>query len=117
MDGTAALTFPFSTYEAEGREQTGLAEDKNVYEQEGGIIKSDPSKKNISLVFTADEWADGADDIIATLKKNDIKGRIETIRRQIEETTSDYDREKLQERLAKLVGGVAGQRVEALARA
>jgi len=40
-------------------------------------------------------------------KKNDIKGRIETIRRQIEETTSDYDREKLQERLAKLVGGVA----------
>jgi chaperonin GroEL len=40
-------------------------------------------------------------------KKNDIKGRIEVIRRQIEETTSDYDREKLQERLAKLVGGVA----------
>jgi chaperonin GroEL len=40
-------------------------------------------------------------------KKGDIKGRIETIRRQIEETSSDYDREKLQERLAKLVGGVA----------
>ena len=40
-------------------------------------------------------------------KKDEIKGRIETIRRQIEETTSDYDREKLQERLAKLVGGVA----------
>ncbi|HET6337018.1 MAG TPA: chaperonin GroEL [Polyangiales bacterium] len=40
-------------------------------------------------------------------KKTEIKGRIETIRRQIEETTSDYDREKLQERLAKLVGGVA----------
>jgi chaperonin GroEL len=40
-------------------------------------------------------------------KKAEIKGRIETIRRQIEETTSDYDREKLQERLAKLVGGVA----------
>jgi chaperonin GroEL len=40
-------------------------------------------------------------------KKSDIKGRIETIRRQIEDTTSDYDREKLQERLAKLVGGVA----------
>jgi chaperonin GroEL len=40
-------------------------------------------------------------------KKNDIKGRIETIRRQIDETTSEYDREKLQERLAKLVGGVA----------
>jgi chaperonin GroEL len=37
----------------------------------------------------------------------DIKGRIETIRRQIEDSTSDYDREKLQERLAKLAGGVA----------
>src|SRR5213082_2120791 len=40
-------------------------------------------------------------------KKDDIKGRINQIRRQIEETTSDYDREKLQERLAKLAGGVA----------
>ncbi len=40
--------------------------------------------------------------------KNDaIKGRVNQIRRQIEETTSDYDREKLQERLAKLAGGVA----------
>jgi chaperonin GroEL len=38
---------------------------------------------------------------------NDIMGRINLIRRQIEETTSDYDREKLQERLAKLAGGVA----------
>ena len=37
----------------------------------------------------------------------DIKGRIEAIKRQIEDTTSDYDREKLQERLAKLAGGVA----------
>jgi chaperonin GroEL len=40
-------------------------------------------------------------------KKADIEGRIKQIRNQIEETTSDYDREKLQERLAKLVGGVA----------
>jgi chaperonin GroEL len=40
-------------------------------------------------------------------KKADIKGRIETIRRQIDDTTSEYDKEKLQERLAKLVGGVA----------
>ena len=40
-------------------------------------------------------------------KKDDIKGRMNQIRAQIEETTSDYDREKLQERLAKLVGGVA----------
>ncbi|MFH1891260.1 MAG: chaperonin GroEL [Candidatus Zixiibacteriota bacterium] len=40
-------------------------------------------------------------------KTADIKGRIESIRRQIDDTTSDYDREKLQERLAKLAGGVA----------
>ncbi|HEX8096425.1 MAG TPA: chaperonin GroEL, partial [Pyrinomonadaceae bacterium] len=40
-------------------------------------------------------------------KASDIEGRVKTIRAQIEETTSDYDREKLQERLAKLVGGVA----------
>src|ERR1051325_2054525 len=40
-------------------------------------------------------------------KKQDIAGRCAQIRAQIEETTSDYDREKLQERLAKLAGGVA----------
>ena len=43
--------------------------------------------------------------------KNEIQGRIVQIRAQIEETTSDYDREKLQERLAKLAGGVAVIRV------
>jgi chaperonin GroEL len=46
-------------------------------------------------------------------KKSEIEGRIKQIRAQIEETTSDYDREKLQERLAKLVGGVAVIRVGA----
>jgi chaperonin GroEL len=40
-------------------------------------------------------------------RKSGLQGRIATIRKQIEETTSDYDREKLQERLAKLTGGVA----------
>src|SRR3954466_11244543 len=44
-------------------------------------------------------------------KKEDIEGRCTQIRQQIEETTSDYDREKLQERLAKLAGGVAVIRV------
>jgi chaperonin GroEL len=44
-------------------------------------------------------------------KKTDIEGRCTQIRQQIEETTSDYDREKLQERLAKLAGGVAVIRV------
>jgi chaperonin GroEL len=44
-------------------------------------------------------------------KKKDIEGRVAQIRAQIEETTSDYDKEKLQERLAKLAGGVAVIRV------
>jgi chaperonin GroEL len=46
-------------------------------------------------------------------KAKDIAGRVAQIRRQIEETTSDYDREKLEQRLAKLVGGVAVLRVGA----
>ena len=46
-------------------------------------------------------------------KKAAIEGRIEQIRTQIDETTSDYDREKLQERLAKLAGGVAVVKVGA----
>jgi len=50
---------------------------------------------------------DGAGD------ENTIKGRVTQIRRQIEEATSDYDREKLQERVAKLAGGVAVIRVGA----
>jgi chaperonin GroEL len=45
--------------------------------------------------------------------KKEIQGRCDSLRRQIEETTSDYDREKLQERLAKLAGGVAVLRVGA----
>jgi len=44
-------------------------------------------------------------------KKNDINARCEQIRRQVEDTTSDYDKEKLQERLAKIAGGVAVIRV------
>src|SRR5436189_2482923 len=44
-------------------------------------------------------------------KKADIEARVAQIKAQIEETTSDYDREKLQERLAKLAGGVAVIRV------
>jgi chaperonin GroEL len=46
-------------------------------------------------------------------RKADIEGRVKQVRAQIEDTTSDYDREKLQERLAKLVGGVAVIRVGA----
>ncbi|HEX8458515.1 MAG TPA: chaperonin GroEL [Pyrinomonadaceae bacterium] len=46
-------------------------------------------------------------------KDSDIAGRVKTLKAQIEDTTSDYDREKLQERLAKLVGGVAVIRVGA----
>jgi len=46
-------------------------------------------------------------------KSEDVKGRVQQIKKQVEETTSDYDREKLQERLAKLAGGVAVLKVGA----
>jgi chaperonin GroEL len=63
--------------------------------------------KRITLDKDNSTIVDGAGD------KGKIKGRIEEIRKQIETTTSDYDREKLQERLAKLVGGVAVVKVGA----
>ena len=61
--------------------------------------------KNIDITKEETTIVDGGG------KKADIKGRCEQIRRQVEETTSDYDREKLEERLAKLAGGVAVIRV------
>lgn len=73
MDGTASLTFPLSTYQEEGRMQSNAALDKNVY-KDGGIVRTDPSKKTISLVFTAHNRADGAEKIISTLKRYGIKG-------------------------------------------
>ena len=64
----------------------------------GRAKKVSISKENTTIV-------DGAG------KKKEIEGRINQIKAQIEETTSDYDKEKLQERLAKLAGGVAVIRV------
>jgi chaperonin GroEL len=61
--------------------------------------------KKVTLTKEATTIIDGAGD------KTSIEGRTAQIRAQIEETTSDYDREKLQERLAKLAGGVAVIRV------
>ena len=61
--------------------------------------------KKISITKDETTIIDGAG------KKKDISGRCNQIRAQVEETTSDYDREKLQERLAKLAGGVAVLRV------
>ncbi len=64
----------------------------------GTAKKVNISKENTTIV-------DGAG------KKKEIEGRVDQIKQQIEETSSDYDREKLQERLAKLAGGVAVIRV------
>jgi len=64
-------------------------------------IKDLGSAKRIVIDKDNTTIVDGAGD------RKDIEGRVKQIRTQIEETTSDYDREKLQERLAKLVGGVA----------
>jgi chaperonin GroEL len=82
-----------------------------VISEELGIklenVNLDMLGKAKKVVITKEETTivDGAG------KKQDIQGRVTQIRAQIEETTSDYDREKLQERLAKLAGGVAIIRV------
>jgi len=75
-------------------EEVGLKLDKATLEELGTAKKIQISKEDTTII-------DGAG------TEADIKGRCEQIRQQIEDTTSDYDREKLQERLAKLAGGVA----------
>jgi chaperonin GroEL len=75
-------------------EELGLKLDQVTLKDLGSAKRITVDKDNTTIV-------DGAG------KKADIEARIKQIRAQIEETTSDYDREKLQERLAKLVGGVA----------
>ncbi len=75
-------------------EEVGLSLEKLDLADLGSAKKVQVSKENTTIV-------DGAGSADA------IKGRVEQIRRQIEDTTSDYDREKLQERVAKLAGGVA----------
>ncbi len=75
-------------------EELGLELDKIELSDLGRAAKVTVDKDNCTIVEGAGKPAD-------------IKGRIEQIRHQIENTTSDYDREKLEERLAKLAGGVA----------
>jgi len=75
-------------------EEVGLSLEKAGLDDLGRAKKVQIDKENTTII-------DGAG------KKNAIEGRISQIRAQIEETTSDYDREKLQERVAKLAGGVA----------
>src|SRR5207245_2627322 len=71
-----------------------LIHETNKHEEHGRTKRATIDKENTTIVE-----GEG--------KQVDIKGRVAQIRRQIEETTSDYDSEKLQERLAKLAGGVA----------
>jgi chaperonin GroEL len=75
-------------------DEVGLSLEKATLNDLGKAKKVVAEKENTTII-------DGAG------KSSDIKGRIEQIRRQIEEATSDYDKEKLQERVAKLSGGVA----------
>ncbi|MBP1148484.1 MULTISPECIES: chaperonin GroEL [Methylocaldum] len=75
-------------------EELGLSLEKVDLGDLGSAKKIQINKENTTIV-------DGAG------KAEDIKARVEQIRKQIEDTTSDYDREKLQERVAKLAGGVA----------
>jgi chaperonin GroEL len=79
-------------------EDLGIKLDKVTVSMLGRAKKVMIEKENTTIVSGAG-------------KKSDIEGRIKQIKAQIEETTSDYDKEKLQERLAKLAGGVAVIRV------
>jgi chaperonin GroEL len=75
-------------------EETGFKLENAVLSDLGNAKTITVDKENTTIVQGAG-------------KSDDIKGRIKQIKKQIENTTSDYDREKLQERLAKLAGGVA----------
>ena len=81
-------------------EEVGLSLEKTTLDMLGSVKKAVIKKEDTTLI-------EGAGD------KKRIKDRIDQIKRQIQETESDYDREKLQERLAKLAGGVAVIRVGA----
>jgi chaperonin GroEL len=75
-------------------EEVGLSLEKAGLDELGSAKKISITKENTTLI-------DGAG------SSEQIEGRVKQIRAQIEESTSDYDREKLQERVAKLAGGVA----------
>ncbi len=79
----------------------------NVVAEELGIKLDQVTLKDLGRAKRITIDKDNTTIVDGEGKKADIEGRIKQIRAQIEETTSDYDREKLQERLAKLVGGVA----------
>ena len=81
-------------------EETGMSLEKATIEELGSAARVEVAKENTTII-------DGSGDAKA------IENRVKAIRAQIEEATSDYDREKLQERVAKLAGGVAVIRVGA----
>ncbi|MCE2989554.1 MAG: chaperonin GroEL [Nitrosomonadaceae bacterium] len=81
-------------------EELGLKLENVTLKDLGRAKKIEVAKENTTII-------DGAG------KEDDIKARVTTIRKQIDEATSDYDKEKLQERVAKLAGGVAVIRVGA----
>src|SRR2546423_1887838 len=78
-------------------EDLGIKLENVKWEDLGDAKRISIDKDNTTLVTDTDDKA----------RKETIAGRVKQIRQQIDDTTSDYDREKLQERLAKLVGGVA----------
>jgi chaperonin GroEL len=78
-----------------------------VISEETGLKLENVTLKDLGQAKRIVQDKDNTTIIEGSGKAADIKGRVAQIRRQIDETTSDYDREKLQERLAKLAGGVA----------
>lgn len=71
MDGTAGLTYYFAAMENLGKQQNKLSVQKDKY---GAVVRIEPGKKDIFLVFTADSMFQGGDKILKTLKKEKVKG-------------------------------------------
>ena len=94
-------------------EDIGILTDGKMIAEELGIKLENVTSKDLGRAKKVIIDKDNTTIVEGAGKKSAIEGRIAQIRTQIDETTSDYDREKLQERLAKLAGGVAVVKVGA----
>lgn len=74
MDGTASLTYYLSALEKEGQQQRKVSGKDHHIWVDGGVIRTNPERKNITLVFTAADKRDGEETIIRTLKKHHVPG-------------------------------------------
>ncbi|HET8938490.1 MAG TPA: chaperonin GroEL [Polyangiales bacterium] len=107
LNATAVKAPGFGDRRKEMLKDIAVLTGANVISEDLGIKLENVTLNDLGRAKRVHVDKDNTTIVDGTGKKDEIKGRIEVIRKQIDEATSDYDREKLQERLAKLVGGVA----------